>query len=79
MTQYKGYYIDHVIFNTKKEIDEKIKSDGIKAMQKFVRMGLNASDAGYMMAAFKEADNRARFLHDQCGMEWGEIEALQNV
>ena len=79
MTQYRGYYIDHVFFNSKKEIDEKIKSDNISKMQKLIRMGFNYSDAGMMMTAFAEADRVARFLVSECGMTYGEVEALQNV
>lgn len=29
MTKYKGYYIDHVIFNSKAEIDEYLKQSAI--------------------------------------------------
>ena len=79
MMKYKGFYIDHVIFNSKQEIDEHIKSDNIKKMQKLIRMGLNYSDAGMTMAAFAEADRVARFLVSECGMTYSEVEALQNV
>ena len=79
MTQYRGYYIDHVFFNSKKEIDEKIKSDNISKMQKLIRMGFNYRDGGMMMAAFEEADRVARFLVSECGMTYSEVEALQIV
>ena len=75
MVQYKGYYIDHVVFNNKAEIDAKIKSDLIKRMQKFNRMAVG--NVSYAMEAVAEAMQCARKLHDEYGMSYSEIETLE--
>ena len=37
MTQYKGYYIDHIHFRSKAEIDAHIKQQAVEAYQRLIR------------------------------------------
>lgn len=73
MKQYKGYYIDHVYFNSEADIDAHIKQqaiDGYKiAMQVFYHnMTMEAS-----IYCSKLADR----LHDMFGLNWDEIEDIE--
>jgi hypothetical protein len=79
MTQYKGRYIDHVVYNSKEEIDAAIKSDMVKRVQKLAKMMAEYSDPGMMMAACKEMTNVERVLMQDYGMTAAEIEEIELV
>ena len=76
MTAYKGYYIDHVHFNTKEEIDNFIKNMAIEAYKsthrRFMKSDINMW-AVYMDYLRKEADR----LHTVYGIGYDEIEQLE--
>ena len=73
MKQYKGYYIDKVIFHNEKEIDHFIKSETIKKYQQLCKMF--ADDACMelinMMIPFSDR------LHREFGLSYDEIEQLE--
>ena len=77
MKQYKGYYIDHVVFDSEADIDARVKSDLIKRMQKLNRMAIE--NVSYALVAVAEAMRCANRLHDEYGMSYVEIEALEIV
>lgn len=71
--EYRGYYIDHVSFHSKEEIDEFIRDNMINhyrtAVQEFVR------DPDYAISIY--VDRIAEDLHRQCGVSWEEIAAIE--
>lgn len=73
MKQYRGYYIDHVIFNSKEEIDNFIKK---QAVDHYTMLCTMFADKPSMELSFMMSD-RARELHDLHGMSYEEIEALE--
>ena len=77
MKNYRGYYIDGCIFSSKADIDEFIKAQNIRRMQRFNAMMLNANESNLMMVYNTEANKIATFLHDHCGMTWSEIETVE--
>lgn len=82
MKQYRGYYIDGVIFSTKAEIDAHIKAQNIRAFKAHMRLFNRYSDQHKLeraMAASNAASRVAEFLVKQCGMTWAEIEALESA
>lgn len=74
--KYRGYYIDHVVFNSREEIDERIKQDNIKKLKQFNRLMETYTDKGMIMSACREACRIERVLHDECGMTWDAIEEI---
>ena len=79
MKRYKGYYIDGVIFSTKKDIDNFIKSEIIRKICIFHRMlfdmpGRYTDDE--KIAICGEIHDREIRLHDEYGMSWEEIEEI---
>ena len=77
MIKYRGYYIDHVVFNNKADIDNYIKDSLIARIKKLTKLMFGSSDAGYMMACSEQISVCERALHNDCGMGWAEIEALE--
>ena len=73
MTQYKGYYIDHIHFHSKAEIDNYIKQKAVEEYQRRVRY---FSDHPTMEACSFCSEQSDR-LHDTFGFSWGEIEELE--
>lgn len=72
MKKYKGYYIDHVSFNSEEEIDDFLKQKAIEyykitcqvfAIQKTVEASL------YM-------DEQAQKLNKKYGISWEELEEM---
>lgn len=73
MIQYKGYYIDHVYFNNKKEIDDFIKSELIRKYKMLCEMF--ADDPCMELVVMMEPyENR---LHNEYGLSYEEIENIQ--
>lgn len=73
MTQYKGYYIDHIHFNSKADIDNRIKE---QAVESFLRLHRYFADHPTMEVSIRcsaEADR----LHNIFGFSYEEIEALE--
>ena len=73
MTNYKGYYIDKVIFNNKLEIDEFIKKQNI---DRFIKLIKKSSDKLTMELSVM-IDNQAEFLVKQCGLSYRDVENLE--
>lgn len=73
MTQYKGYYIDHIYFHSKAEIDAYIKQKAVEEYQRRIRYFVDHST----MEAFIFCDEQADRLHDIFGFSYEEIEELE--
>lgn len=73
MTQYKGYYIDKVIFHSKADIDAFIKKQTIEKYQMLCKMF--AKDASMaLIAMMRPYEER---LHNEFGLSYEEIEQLE--
>ena len=73
MKQYKGYYIDKVIFNNEDEIDEFIKSEAIRAYKQSVELFVNHPTIENSIYC----DDKAEILVNQFGFTWEQIEELE--
>lgn len=73
MKNYRGYYIDGVIFHSKSEIDAFIKEQAINKYKMYCRMF--HEDSSMELIAIMSAHEI--YMHDVCGMEYGEIEDIQ--
>lgn len=71
--KYRGYYIDHIVFNSKEDIDSFIKKQAIDHYKMLCAMFANkpSMELSFMMS------DRARELHDIHGMSYEEIETLE--
>ena len=74
MTQYKGYYIDHIIFNSKADIDNFIKEQAIDRYKMMCRM-FAREDAGVELAILMS--EQADLLHNKFGLDYNEIEEIE--
>ena len=74
MTQYKGYYIDHIIFNSKADIDNFRKEQAINRYKMMCQM-FARQDAGMELAILMS--EQADLLHNQFGMDYNEIENIE--
>ena len=73
MTQYKGYYIDHIHFHSKAEIDAHIKRQAVEAYQRLIRYFADHST----MAVSIKCSEAADWLHNIFGFSYEEIEAIE--
>ena len=73
MTQYKGYYIDHIYFHSKAEIDTHIKQQAVEAYQRLIRYFADHSTMAVSIKCSEEADR----LHNIFGFSYEEIEAIE--
>ena len=73
MTQYKGYYIDHVIFNSKDEIDDYLKQSAINTYRTACKWFAEQP----CMESAKYAADKADALHTVHGLTWTEIEEIE--
>ena len=73
MTQYKGYYIDHVIFNSKSDIDNRIKEQAIDRYKMMCRKFMDDSTMELSILMSNHAD----YMHNVCGMDYNDIEAIE--
>ena len=73
MKKYKGYYIDHIGFNSKQEIDEFIKA---QAVERFRWLCRYFADHPSMEASII-CDNQAQHLHDCFDFDWDTIEKIE--
>lgn len=73
MKQYKGYYIDKVIFNSEADIDEFIRKQTIEYYQRLCRM-LAASTSMELIALITPYEAK---LHYEFGLSYEEIEQLE--
>ena len=73
MTQYKGYYIDHIYFNSKAEIDDHIKQKAVEEYQRRVRYFADHSTMEASIFCSEQAD----LLHNSFGFSYEEIESIE--
>ena len=73
MTQYKGYYIDHIHFHSKAEIDNYIKQKAVEEYQRRIRYFENHSTMEASIFCTEQAD----LLHNNFGFSYEEIEAIE--
>ena len=73
MKQYKGYYIDGIIFNNEIEIDDFIKA---KAVERFITLNKIFSKHLTVEASIA-CQQQAEQLHNVFGFSWEEIEAFE--
>lgn len=73
MKSYKGYYIDHVYFNSEEEIDNFLKEQAIRAYKTAIGMFIAHPDMEHSIFA----DEKAEFLNKQFNMSWEEIEQIE--
>ena len=75
MMKYKGYYIDGVVFNSKEQIDNFVKSEVIRKARQFNEMLASGRyNAGQMLELADEITIREKRLHDEFNMNYDEIE-----
>ena len=73
MKSYKGYYIDHVYFNSQEEIDNFLKEQAVRAYKTAIEMFIAHPDMEHSIFA----DEKAEFLNKQFNMGWEEIEQIE--
>ena len=73
MKKYKGYYIDKVIFNSEKEIDEFIEKKAVDSYKTACRIFARHST----MEASKICSEIADRLVKQFGYTWEQIEEIE--
>lgn len=73
MKNYKGYYIDKVIFNNEKEIDDFLKDNAINAYRQAVELFAIHST----MENSIYCDERAEILVNKFGFTWEDVEELE--
>lgn len=73
MTQYKGYYIDHIHFHSKAEIDAHIKQQAVEEYQRRIRYFADHSTMEASIFCTEQADR----LHNIFGFSYEEIEELE--
>jgi hypothetical protein len=73
MKNYKGYYIDNVIFHSTEEIDEFLRNQAIEAYKKAVE--LFASHSTLENSIY--ADSKAEVLVNLYGFTWNDVEELE--
>ena len=73
MTQYKGYYIDHILFQSKAEIDAHIKQKAVEEYQRRIRYFANHSTMEACIFCSEQAD----LLHNSFGFSYEDIEAIE--
>lgn len=78
MSRYRGYYIDHVVFNSREDIDKRIKAERISKLKKYTAM-LNCprySRNEIMDVMGCMMDIERNLVHED-GLTWEEIEQLE--
>lgn len=73
MTQYKGYYIDRIFFNSKADIDNHIKAQAVEGFKRLHRYFADHPTMEVSIRCSEEADR----LHNIFGFSWDEIEAME--
>lgn len=73
MKQYKGYYIDNVIFNNESEIDKHIENKAVEAYMIAVKLFMKECNIEYSMYVNEKAEN----LVNNFGYTWEQVEELE--
>lgn len=74
MKQYKGYYIDHIVFDSKADIDTFIKEQAIDRYKMMCRMFAREDASMELSIIMSEQADR---LHNEFGMDYNEIEIIE--
>lgn len=74
MKQYKGYYIDKVIFHNEKEIDDFLRQQAIDAFRMAWELFMELRTVENSIYC----DEKAQRLVNQFGFTWEQIEELEN-
>ena len=73
MKSYRGYYIDHIIFNSEAEIDQMIKEQNIRAYKSLcIRFDRDSS-----MENCKAMSEKGLWLLKHCGVTCEELEEIE--
>ncbi len=75
MMKYRGFYIDHVVYNSKEEIDAHLKEQAVKRFKNSVWLFWKNMD----MESSIYSTTCGEVLHDEFGMDWSEIEELETA
>lgn len=73
MTNYKGYYIDHIYFHSKAEIDNFIKEQAIETYRRMCRKFVNSTSMELNALMCAQSDR----LHNVFGLGYDEIENIE--
>lgn len=73
MKSYKGYYIDHIIFNTTEEIDNFIKNQNVEHFVNLNKMFTERPSIELSLMCSEQAD----YLHNSFGFSYEELEELE--
>ena len=73
MRQYKGYYIDNVIFHNEEEINSFLEKQAVNAY----KMACELFASNSTMANSIYCNERAEILVNQFGYTWEQVEALE--
>lgn len=73
MKQYKGLYIDNVIFHNEQEIEEHLKQQALKSYRIAVELFMHNVSIEYSM----HVEETAAVLVNNFGYSWEEIEELE--
>lgn len=74
MRQYKGYYIDHVVFNSKADIDKFLEREAVRAHEKACKYFADHPS----MEASNYCMEKAEILVKLFGYTWEQVEELEN-
>lgn len=74
MKQYKGYYIDGVIFNSKEEIYEHIKNELVRSYKNHCELFATVDCNAAMASA---CDEIAEKLVNDYGFTWEELDEIE--
>ena len=72
MLKYKGYYVDHVFFHSKEEIDKFIKDKAVWAYKNALTLFMNHPDFAHSTLV----DEKAEYLVNHLGFSWEQIDKL---
>ena len=73
MKQYRGYYIDKVIFKNEQDIDAFIKSEAVRSFKRAVILFMNDCS----MANSIYCDEQADKLVNKFGFTWDEVDTFE--
>ena len=73
MKQYKGYYIDHVIFNNEEEIDSFLEKQALDAYILACQLFAERST----MENSIYCEEKAEYLVNQFGYTWEQLEEIE--
>ena len=73
MTQHKSYYIDHIYFNSKDEIDAYIKQKAVEEYQRRIRYFADHTTVEASIFCTEQAD----LLHNNFCFSYEEIDAIE--